>query len=67
MSDIKLLSFLVLTISSVTGETELNIILLRLVEYLGHTNPLVCGIAYNEVRHCSTRKIEILTVDSFYV
>ncbi len=31
-----------------TGD-ELNIILLRLVEYLGHTNPLVCGLAYDEV------------------
>lgn len=27
----------------------MNIILLRLVEYLGHTNPLVCGVAYDEV------------------
>ncbi|KAL9039802.1 MAG: hypothetical protein Q9180_002315, partial [Flavoplaca navasiana] len=32
-----------------TGD-ELNIILLRLVEYLGHTNPLVCGLAYDEIQ-----------------
>ena len=31
------------------GEDELNIILINLVEYLGHTNPLLCSIAYNEV------------------
>ena len=31
------------------GEDELNIILIDLIEYLGHTNPLLCGIAYNEV------------------
>jgi len=24
-------------------------VLLRLVEYLGHTNPVICGLAYNEV------------------
>lgn len=28
---------------------ELNLILLKLVEYLGHTNPIVCGVAFNEV------------------
>lgn len=27
----------------------MNIVLLRLTEYLGHTNPLLCGIAYDEV------------------
>lgn len=34
----------------VSDEEEKNIILLRLVEYLGHTNPYVCAVAYNEVR-----------------
>lgn len=33
----------------VCGEDELPIILLQLVEYLGHTNALICGMAYNEV------------------
>ncbi|KAF2178853.1 hypothetical protein K469DRAFT_598368 [Zopfia rhizophila CBS 207.26] len=33
----------------VCGEDELAIILHQLVEYLGHTNPLLCGIAYNEL------------------
>jgi hypothetical protein len=33
----------------VSGDVELNIVLLRLVEYLGHTNPVICGLAYNEV------------------
>jgi serine/threonine-protein kinase ATR len=28
----------------------LNLILVELVEYLGHSNPLLCGVAYNEVR-----------------
>lgn len=32
-----------------SDEEEKNIILLRLVEYLGHTNPYVCAVAYNEV------------------
>ncbi len=28
---------------------ELNPVLLKLVEYLGHSNPVVAGAAYNEV------------------
>lgn len=27
----------------------MNLVLLRLVEYLGHTNSLICGLAYDEV------------------
>ncbi len=27
----------------------MNLILLKLVEYLGHTNALICGLAYDEV------------------
>lgn len=34
---------------SVSRNDEMNIVLLRLTEYLGHTNPLLCGIAYDEV------------------
>lgn len=35
---------------SVSEDEEKNIILLRLLEYLGHPNPYVCAVAYNEVR-----------------
>ena len=35
--------------SSVCSDEELNLVLLRLVEYLGHTNSLVHGAAYVEV------------------
>lgn len=34
----------------VSDDEEMNIILLRLLEYLGHANPYVCALAYNEVR-----------------
>lgn len=33
----------------VCDEDELNIALLQLVDLLGHTHPLICGVAYNEV------------------
>ena len=33
----------------VCGDDELPIILLQLVESLGHTNALICGMAYNEL------------------
>jgi hypothetical protein len=33
-----------------SDEEEKNIILLRLVEYLGHPNPYICAVAYDEVR-----------------
>lgn len=33
----------------VSDDEETNIILLRLLEYLGHPNPYVCAVAYNEV------------------
>lgn len=36
-------------IARVCGELELPIILHRLVEYLGHPNALICGIAYREL------------------
>lgn len=32
-------------------DEELNIILLRLLEYLGHANPYICAVAYTEVSH----------------
>lgn len=28
---------------------EMNLVLLKLVEYLGHANLLICGLAYDEV------------------
>ncbi|KAF2712355.1 hypothetical protein K504DRAFT_372017 [Pleomassaria siparia CBS 279.74] len=48
----------------VCGEDELPIILLQLIEYLGHTNALICGMAYNELASIaeafSTTPIELL-------
>lgn len=35
----------------VCGEKELNLALLRLVDYLGHPNSLICSLAYSEVCH----------------
>lgn len=36
-------------IARVCGELELPIVLHRLVEYLGHSNALICGMAYREL------------------
>ncbi|KKA22075.1 Non-specific serine/threonine protein kinase [Rasamsonia emersonii CBS 393.64] len=36
-------------LAEVSGDEELNIILLRLLEYFGHTNPYVCAVAYTEL------------------
>ncbi|KXS98458.1 hypothetical protein AC578_8070 [Pseudocercospora eumusae] len=30
-------------------DAELNLVLLRLVEYLGHSNPLICALSFNEI------------------
>lgn len=38
-----------LTLYSVLRDRELNLVLLRLVEYLGYTNQIVSGVAFNEV------------------
>ncbi|OKL62432.1 hypothetical protein UA08_02676 [Talaromyces atroroseus] len=35
--------------AGVSEDEELNIILLRLLEYLGHTNPYICAVAYTEL------------------
>lgn len=32
-----------------TGD-EMNLVLLKLVEYLGHSNSIISGLAYDEVR-----------------
>ncbi|KAF2431255.1 hypothetical protein EJ08DRAFT_649062 [Tothia fuscella] len=31
------------------GDAELNIALIQLVDYLGHTHSLICGVAYHEI------------------
>ncbi|KAJ5300562.1 uncharacterized protein N7443_005564 [Penicillium atrosanguineum] len=36
-------------LASASEDEEKNIILLRLLEYLGHPNPYVCAVAYNEL------------------
>ena len=36
--------------AQVCGDEELNIILVRLVEYLGHSNPYVSGLVYGELQ-----------------
>ncbi|GLI80066.1 serine/threonine-protein kinase M1 [Penicillium ochrochloron] len=36
-------------LARVSEDDEKNIILLRLLEYLGHPNPYVCAVAYNEL------------------
>lgn len=37
-------------IASVCGSEELNLVLLQLIDYLGHMNPLICGLAHLELR-----------------
>ncbi|KAI9844262.1 MAG: serine/threonine-protein kinase M1 [Sclerophora amabilis] len=41
-------------VACLCSDDELNIVLLRLVEYLGYTNPLVSGLAYNELLKISS-------------
>ncbi|WEW59433.1 serine/threonine-protein kinase M1 [Emydomyces testavorans] len=36
-------------IAEVSGDEEMNIVLLRLLEYLGHSNPFIGGVAYTEL------------------
>ncbi|KAF9892395.1 serine/threonine-protein kinase M1 [Aspergillus nanangensis] len=36
-------------LANLSGDDEMNIILLRLVEYLGHPNPFICAVAYTEL------------------
>ncbi|KIX95534.1 uncharacterized protein Z520_08654 [Fonsecaea multimorphosa CBS 102226] len=38
-------------VAKVVGDEELNIILVRLMEYLGHTNPYLSGLVYAEIQH----------------
>ena len=43
--------------STVGDGDELNLVLLKLVEYLGHPNAFLCGLAYDEVRHLESEKV----------
>ncbi|KAL2832369.1 hypothetical protein BDW59DRAFT_104134 [Aspergillus cavernicola] len=36
-------------VAKFSNDEEMNIILLRLIEYLGHPNPFICGVAYTEL------------------
>ena len=40
---------LFLTLNRMLHDQELNITLLSLVEFLGHSNSFIVGVAYNEV------------------
>lgn len=40
----------------------MNLVLLKLVEYLGHTNALISGVAYDEVMVYYTQFIHILLI-----
>lgn len=44
-----LISLIQLTLSRIFIDEELNLVLLQLVQYLGHANPIVSGVAFNEV------------------
>lgn len=53
LNDIRQTETLIATlghIADVCGDEELNIILLQLVDFLGHTNPFICGLADVELR-----------------
>ncbi|KAM0088094.1 serine/threonine-protein kinase M1 [Aspergillus fumigatus] len=39
----------------VSDDEEMNIILLRLLEYLGHPNPFICAVAYAELSKLAQR------------
>ncbi|KAE8338953.1 hypothetical protein BDV24DRAFT_137247 [Aspergillus arachidicola] len=42
-------------LATLSNDEEMNIILLRLVEYLGHPNPFVCAVAYSEISKLAQR------------
>ena len=46
------------SLSSMSSGDEMNLILLKLVEYLGHTNALISGLAYDEVGACFIQLIQ---------
>lgn len=50
-------------VATVCGEEELNLVLLRLVDYLGHAHPLISAVAFDEIlrlaehRKCSPEEL----------
>ncbi|KAL9081035.1 MAG: hypothetical protein Q9157_000351 [Trypethelium eluteriae] len=40
-------------VAQVCGDEELNLVLLQLIDFLGHPNPLICGLAFNELQRLS--------------
>lgn len=43
-------------LAAVCGEAELNIVLLRLVDYLGYTQPLISSVAFDEILRLAERR-----------
>ncbi|KAE8348829.1 protein kinase [Aspergillus coremiiformis] len=43
-------------LATLSNDEEMNIILLRLVEYLGHPNPFICAVAYTELSKLSQHR-----------
>nr|OQO19804.1 hypothetical protein B0A51_16256 [Rachicladosporium sp. CCFEE 5018]OQO27475.1 hypothetical protein B0A51_06559 [Rachicladosporium sp. CCFEE 5018] len=43
-------------VATVSGENELNLVLLQLVDLLGHVNPIVCGLAFSEIERVAETK-----------
>ncbi|KAL8735716.1 MAG: hypothetical protein Q9181_002719 [Wetmoreana brouardii] len=59
-SELALQETCILAWGQIASGDETNIVLLRLIEYLGHTNPLVCGLAYDEIqRICDHSSLSI--------
>ena len=44
------------SVATVSEDKELNLALLQLVDLLGHTNPLVCGLAFSEIENVAQSK-----------
>ncbi|KAE8374326.1 protein kinase [Aspergillus bertholletiae] len=42
-------------LATLSNDEEMNIILLRLIEYLGHPNPFICAVAYTEISKLAQR------------
>lgn len=38
----------------ISNDDELNLVLLGLVKYLGHSNPVISGVAFDQVREHSS-------------
>ena len=44
-------SVMILSEGRILKDDELNIVLLKLVDYLGHPNPVISSVAFNEVNY----------------